>query len=114
MAHAPTVRWAATHGQYVMGVPTPREFFATYLDYTLANGIAEQITCPTLVCDGEEDIFFHGQPRQLFEHLTGPKTLLTFTTAEGAGAHCHAGAQRISLARIYDWLDDTLNTPARP
>jgi alpha-beta hydrolase superfamily lysophospholipase len=114
MAHAPTVRWAATHGQYVMGVHTPREFFDTYLDYTLANGIAEQITCPTLVCDGEEDIFFHGQPQQLFDHLTGPRTLFTFTTAEGSGAHCHAGAQRISLARIYNWLDDTLNTSARP
>jgi dienelactone hydrolase len=113
MATQPTIRWAATHGQYVMGVHSPRAFFASYLDYTLAGGIAEQITCPTLVCDGEEDIFFGGQPQQLFDHLNCPKALFTFPTSEGSGAHCHAGAQRIACARIYDWLDDTLAAPAR-
>ena len=104
----PNIRWAATHGQYVMGVDSPRAFFASYLDYTLADGIAEQITCPTLVCDAQEDIFFDGQPKALFEHLTCEKTLLDFTTAEGAGAHCQAGAQRLAFGRIYDWLDDVL------
>jgi len=108
MATQPTIRWAATHGQYVTGAHSPRAFFATYLDYTLAGGIAEQISCPTLICDGEEDIFFGGQPQQLFDHLSCPKTLLTFPSSEGSGAHCHAGAQRIACARIYDWLDDTL------
>jgi dienelactone hydrolase len=108
MATNPTIRWAATHGQYVMGVDSPRAFFASYLDYTLADGIAEQITCPTLVCDAEEDIFFDGQPKLLFEHLTCEKTLLDFTTAEGAGAHCQAGAQRLAFGRIYGWLDNVL------
>jgi hypothetical protein len=82
----------------------------SYLDYTLASGVAEQITCPTLVCDAERDIFFAGQPRELFDHLTCPRTLLRFTNAEGAGAHCQTGAQRLACARIYDWLDDTLAT----
>lgn len=108
MATNPNIRWAATHGQYVMGVDSPRAFFASYLDYTLADGIAEQITCPTLVCDAAEDIFFDGQPKLLFEHLTCEKTLLDFTTAEGAGAHCQAGAQRLAFGRIYDWLDNVL------
>jgi dienelactone hydrolase len=104
----PNIRWAATHGQYVMGVDSPRAFLASYLDYTLADGTAEQITCPTLVCDAQEDIFFDGQPKLLFEHLTCEKTLLDFTTAEGAGAHCQSGAQRLAFGRIYDWLDDVL------
>jgi pimeloyl-ACP methyl ester carboxylesterase len=108
MASDPNIRWAATHGQYCMGADSPRAFFASYLDYTLADGIAEQITCPTLVCEAATDIFFEGQPRLLFDHLTCPKTLLAFTEAEGAGAHCQAGAQRLAFARIYDWLDDTL------
>lgn len=47
MASDPNIRWAATHGQYVMGVDSPRAFFASYLDYAVADGIAEQITCPT-------------------------------------------------------------------
>jgi pimeloyl-ACP methyl ester carboxylesterase len=108
MAANPTVRWAITNGMYVMGVDSPRAFAASYLDYTLAGGIAEQITCPTLVCDGESDMFWPGQPQELFDHLNCPKTLLRFTNAEGAGAHSQFGAQRLAYARIYDWLDDTL------
>ena len=107
MAANPNIRWAATHGQYVMGVDSPRAFFASYLDYTLSDGIAEQIGCPTLVCDAATDIFFDGQPRLLFDHLTCEKTLLEFTASEGAGAHCQTGAQRLAFGRIYDWLDDT-------
>ncbi|MFD7080679.1 alpha/beta hydrolase family protein [Streptomyces sp. NPDC059918] len=112
MAKDPIARWALNHGMYVMGVETPRAFNASYLDYTLADGIAERIQCPTLVCDAEEDMYFKGQPEQLYEHLTCPKTLMMFTTEEGAGAHCHPGAMRLSIARIYDWLDDTLAATA--
>ncbi|MFB6823811.1 alpha/beta fold hydrolase [Streptomyces virginiae] len=108
MAKDPIARWALNHGMYVMGVDTPRAFNASYLDYTLAGGIAERIQCPTLVCDAEDDMFFQGQPEQLYEHLTCPKTLMLFTAEEGAGAHCHPGAMRLANARIYDWLDDTL------
>ncbi|MFJ3723038.1 alpha/beta hydrolase family protein [Streptomyces sp. NPDC090045] len=112
VAEDATVRWAIHHGMYVMGVDTPRAFSASYLDYTLAGGIAERIQCPTLVCDAVEDEFFKGQPEQLYEHLTCPKTLVLFTAEEGAGAHCHTGAMRLALARIYDWLDTTLATVA--
>ncbi|MEU9978910.1 alpha/beta fold hydrolase [Streptomyces sp. NPDC051014] len=108
MTADPVARWGFHHGMYVMGVDTPRAFAASYLDYTLADGIAEQIQCPTLVCDAEEDMFFKGQPQQLFDHLNCPKTLMVFTADEGAGAHCHTGAVRLSTARIYDWLDTTL------
>ncbi|MFJ8435890.1 alpha/beta fold hydrolase [Kitasatospora sp. NPDC094019] len=104
----PIARWAINHGMYVMGVDTPRAFNASYLDYTLAGGIAERIQCPTLVCDAEQDMFFKGQPEQLYDHLTCPRTLMLFTAEEGAGAHCHPGAMRLTQARIYDWLDETL------
>ncbi|MFG3284491.1 alpha/beta hydrolase family protein [Streptomyces sp. NPDC048111] len=110
MTRDPISRWAMNHGMYVMGVDSPRAFSASYLDYTLADGIAEKIQCPTLVCDAEEDMFFKGQPEKLYAHLTCPKTLMRFTTEEGAGAHCHPGAMRLAGARILDWLDDTLST----
>ena len=90
---------------WVMGAKSPREFLAKYLDYSLAGGIAERIRCPTLVCEAEEDIFFQGQPQALYDHLTCDKTLLRFTNAEYAGAHCHAGAQRLAFGRVFDWLD---------
>ena len=112
MAINPNIRWAATHGQYALGVDSPRALFASFLDYTLAGGVAEQITCPTLVCEAQSDIFFEGQPQLLFDHLTCPKTLLKFTDAEGAGAHCQVGAGRLAFARIFDWLDETLAVTA--
>ncbi|NBH06308.1 alpha/beta hydrolase [Amycolatopsis sp. SID8362] len=108
----PTLRWACDHGRYVLGASTDREFVAKYLEYTLEGGVAEQITCPTLVCEAADDLFFGGdqetEPRRLYAHLTAPKTLLTFTAEEGADAHCHVGAQRLATGRIYDWLDRTL------
>ncbi|MCV7213729.1 alpha/beta hydrolase [Mycobacterium crocinum] len=112
MATNPNIRWAATHGQYALGIDSPRALFAAFLDYTLAGGVAEQITCPTLVCEAASDIFFEGQPQLLFDHLSCPKTLLKFTDAEGAGAHCQVGAGRLAFARIFDWLDETLAVSA--
>jgi len=108
IATSPTARWAVHHGMWVMGAKSPREFLAKYLDYSLAGGVAEKIRCPTLVCEAEEDIFFEGQPKLLFDHLTCEKTFMPFTDADDAGAHCHPGAQRFALGRIFDWLDATL------
>ncbi|RKP53481.1 alpha/beta fold hydrolase [Pararobbsia silviterrae] len=101
-------RWYFTHGMYAFGVESPRAFMAAAMDYHLRDGIAERIQCPTLVCDAEKDLFFQGQPQKLFDHLTCPKTMIKFTDAEGAGAHCQMGASRLAYARIYDWLDETL------
>jgi dienelactone hydrolase len=108
MAASPTGRWSFTHGMYAFGAPTPRAYLKAALAYNLRDGVAEKIRCPTLVCDAEDDLFFKGQPQQLHDHLTCRKTLMTFTKAEGAGAHCEVGAARLAFARIYDWLDETL------
>ena len=105
MEASPTVAWAITHGMYVMGAPAPRAYIAAALAYNLRDGVAEAITCPTLVCEAEGDIFFRGQPQQLFDHLTCPRTLMRFTESEGAGAHCQPGAGRLAYARMYDWVD---------
>jgi pimeloyl-ACP methyl ester carboxylesterase len=110
----PLVRWACRNGMWSFGVGTPRAFLAASLAYHLRDGIAEKITCPVFVGRGESDEFFLGQPEQLMEHLTAPATLASFTDAEGAGAHCQAGAQRLLCARMLDWLDETLSTPTQP
>ncbi|MFJ9424852.1 alpha/beta hydrolase family protein [Streptomyces sp. NPDC101249] len=108
-----TARWGLGHGQYVMGGGSPRGFLLRALDYHLRDGVAESVTCPVLICEAEDDLFFPGQPDAVFDHLTAEdRTLMRFTAAEGAGAHCHAGAQRYALARIIGWLDDRL-APAR-
>ena len=102
-----TAAWGITQGMYAMGVPTPRAYLAAAQDYNLRDGIAEAISCPTLVCDAESDLFAKGQPQELFDHLTCPKTFMRFTDSEGAGAHCQVGAGRMAFARMYDWLDET-------
>jgi alpha-beta hydrolase superfamily lysophospholipase len=106
---SPVMRWAMDQAQYVFGATSPRQAAAAFLDYHVRDGIAEQISCPTLICDAASDLFFADQPQQIFDHLTCPKTMLEFTAAEGADAHCQVGAQRLALARIYNWLDDTLD-----
>lgn len=108
MKASPTSRWAITHGMYCTGAKTPRGYFAKALDFNVKDGVAEKISCPTLVLDPEDDLFFKGQPQQLFDHLTCRKTMIHFSRAEGAGAHCQVGATRLSCARIFDWLDETL------
>ena len=109
------VRWGCRQGMWSFGVGTPRAFLAASLAYHLHGGIAEKITCPVFAGRGESDEFFRGQPEELMDHLTAPATLTSFTDAEGAGAHCQAGAQRLLCARMLDWLDETLAGPgARP
>ena len=91
------------------GVASPRAYLAAAQAHHLRDGIAEQVQCPTLVCDAEKDLFFNGQARQLHEHLTCRKMLMKFSDTEGAGAHCEVGASRLAFARMYDWLDETLS-----
>ena len=102
------VRRAFRQGMWPFGVGTPRAYLAASLAYHLRDGIAEKITCPVFVGSGESDEFFLGQPEELMQHLTAPATLASFTDAEGAGAHCQVGAQRLLCARMLDWLDETL------
>src|SRR6516162_8006650 len=104
------VRWACRQGMWSFGVATPRAYLAASLAYTLRGGIAEKITCPVFAGRAESDFQFLGQPEELMEHLTAPATLASFTDAEGAGAHCQVGAQRLLCARMLDWLDETLGT----
>ena len=115
MHTSPQFRWAARQGMWSFGVSTPRAYLAASLAYHLRGGIAEKIACPVFVGRAESDEFFRGQPEELMQHLTAPATLASFTDAEGAGAHCQVGAQRLLSARMLDWLDETTaGSEARP
>jgi hypothetical protein len=92
---------------YVFQAASPAEYWLKGVQYTM-EGLADRITSPTLVIDSENNKSFPGQPRQLYEALTCPKTWLLFTAAEGVGEHCQVGAGLLSAARVFDWLDETL------
>ncbi|MET0474754.1 MAG: alpha/beta hydrolase [Mycobacterium sp.] len=105
---APTSqRWVLSNAMWVFGVATGQELIDEAAKYDLTD-VADQITCPTLVCEAEDDQFFQGQPEMLYEALHCPKTFLRFTAAEGAGEHCHEGALTLFHQRMFDWLDDTV------
>ena len=109
-AEAPSsLRWGISNALWVFRGATTQELIDEISKYDLTE-VADQITCPTLVCEAENDHFFSGQPQMLYEALHCPKTLLTFTAAEGAEEHCHVGALTLFHQRMFDWLDDTLGS----
>ena len=99
--------WALSQGMWTMQASSLADVARKMGQYNL-DGVAGQITCPTLVCDAAEDHAFSGQPRMLFEALRCPKTYLLFTAEDAAEEHCHAGATLILNQRLFDWLDETL------
>jgi len=100
-------RWAISQGMWTLQAASLADCVQKMQQYTL-DGIAGQITCPTLVCDAEEDHAFAGQPKKLYDALRCPKTYLLFTAEDAAEEHCHAGASLLLNQRIFDWLDETL------
>jgi dienelactone hydrolase len=90
------------------GFTSPFEVYRALREYTL-EGVADQIRCPMLICDPEHEEFWPGQSQQLYDALSGPKTLVRFTAAEGADLHCEPKATGLRAQRIFDWLDATLN-----
>jgi pimeloyl-ACP methyl ester carboxylesterase len=107
MAQSISVRWAIRNGVWTFGVPDAEALVKACEDYTM-DGVADLITCPTLVLDAENDQFFAGQPQQLLEALTCPKELIVFREDEGGGEHCHEGAIALWHQRTFDWLDTVL------
>jgi hypothetical protein len=79
-------------------------------EFVLA-GVAELITCPTLVVDSEAERSFQGQANRLYDTLICPKEFMLFTAEEGAEEHCQVSAQMISQERIFGWLEDVLRRP---
>jgi hypothetical protein len=88
-------------------VPNADELVKAAAAYTMA-GIADQVACPTLVLEAENDQFFKGQPERIFAELTCPKELIAFREDEGGGEHCHEGAIALFHQRTFDWLDGVL------
>lgn len=100
-------RWAMRNGMWTFGVSAPGEFVRKSKLYTLAD-VAGDIKAATLVLDAENDQFLKGQPQTIYAALSAPKKLVTLTSAEGAGEHCHMGAMYRAHQTMFDWLDETL------
>jgi alpha-beta hydrolase superfamily lysophospholipase len=98
--------WSITQrALWVHGVASLREYLTEIQSYTL-TGRVESIACPTLVTVAENDPLA-ATSQELFEALRCPKTLISFTAAEGAGSHVETFNRSLLNSRVYDWLDET-------
>jgi len=93
-------------GFWVHGVDNLRSYLASAELFTMA-GYAELIQCPTLITQPENDALAVGAGA-FFDALRCPKTLMQFTSAEGADGHCEMENRSLLNRRLLDWLDGQL------
>ncbi len=80
------VRWGLRNGMWVFGTDSFADLIRTARDYTL-DGIAHQITAPTLIMDPDNDQYLKGQPQLVEKALTGAATtLVTLTETRAPGS----------------------------
>lgn len=90
---------------------SPFDLYETVNTYKLGKEI-DQITTPVLITDPENEQFWPGQSRQLYERLQSPRHIIHFNAQDGAGRHCEPLASAQRDAHILDWLDSYLSTSA--
>jgi pimeloyl-ACP methyl ester carboxylesterase len=92
-----------------MGADTFGAWLRTMTSYTL-DGRAQQITCPTLITEGEGDVT--SQSAALFDALTCEKQYCGFPAAAGGGGHCEGMGQRLWQQAAFSWLGDIIARPS--
>ncbi|MFE1774573.1 alpha/beta hydrolase family protein [Streptomyces sp. NPDC059008] len=95
---------AARQGKLFTDFYTP----AKRVEALTITGVVGRITTPTLVLDYEDEQFYPGQPRQMFDRLTSPKDYVKLTAATGAQLHCSPMAPQQHCDVVFDWLQETL------
>ena len=89
------------------GVTDPFDLFTEVRKYQVRD-VAGQITTPLLILDPDDEQFFPGQPRQLYDLLPGQKEIIGFTQAQGANFHCQPTGRQLTHTQMLDWLADHL------
>jgi hypothetical protein len=92
------------------GLTDPFDLFTEVQRYQVRD-VAGQIVTPLLVLDPDDEQFFPGQARELYDLLPGEKEIIGFGPADGANFHCQPGGRQLTHTQMLDWLADHL--PAR-
>ena len=89
------------------GVTDPFDLFTEVRKYQVRD-VTGRITTPMLILDPDNEQFFAGQSRQLYDLLKGEKAIVEFTQAEGANFHCQPTGRRLTHTQMLDWLAEHL------
>ncbi|MSP96614.1 MAG: alpha/beta fold hydrolase [Betaproteobacteria bacterium] len=102
---------ATSHFQlpWVLGVADMEAAMEKLKKFTLA-GVAQLITCPMLVCWGEEDkLTPRAVAHKLYDSVgSKDKTLKIFTPQSGGAEHCQVDNRQVGTDYIADWLEARL------
>ena len=102
---------ATSHFQlpWVLGTKDMESAMEKVKQFTLA-GVAEKITCPTLITWGEEDRLTTRDVADRLYAAVGSrdKTLKIFTRETGGFEHCQADNRQVGIDYIADWLSARL------
>ncbi|HEX4224283.1 MAG TPA: hypothetical protein VHZ97_18075 [Pseudonocardiaceae bacterium] len=90
---------------------SPYDLFQAVGRYRLAD-VAERIRTPMLICDPDDEAWFTGQPRELYDALRCEKELLQFSGDDGANHHCEPWARGLVTARMCDFFQRHLELVA--
>ncbi|MBB3001817.1 alpha/beta hydrolase family protein [Paraburkholderia tropica] len=96
----------AKRGYWVNGAGALRDYLASVEHYTMDGRIGD-IHCPTLFTMAEHDTLAAGT-QNFFDALRCPKTLIRFSSNQGAGEHCEMRNRSLVNRRVLDWIDEVL------
>lgn len=68
------------------------------------SDVIEQIRCPIFIADPDDEQFWPGQSKEVYNALRCPKTIVRFTEDEGANWHCEPKARALYDQRMFNWL----------
>ena len=110
MRSSPAQRGTLEFRMRPFGKDSAYDVYRELREYTL-EGVASKITCPILITDPDNEQFWPGQSRKLYEAVATPeqsKALVGFKVEEGADSHCEPRALGVRDERIFDWLDQVV------
>ncbi|MBX9846482.1 MAG: alpha/beta hydrolase [Xanthobacteraceae bacterium] len=91
--------------QWILGVENDAQARERLKDFNL-GGIAKNITCPTLISHGVDDVVMNveGAKRLHQEISSKEKVLKVWGGAEGGAVHCNYDNWALSIPFMFDWL----------
>jgi hypothetical protein len=92
---------------WAFGAGTHGELLRKTRGYTL-RGVAQQISCPVLVLEAQNECDLPRRGARLTGALTCAQRHIPFTDAEGAGEHCPERAMLAFHRHAFDWIDTVL------